>query len=161
MDPKTEEGIKKTPHRFTPVKTLLDMASASNELGAQKYGAFNWRRQPISLTTHLEAVFRHLSEYADGQDCAEDSGIDHRDAALTTLAILRDAEKHGMLIDDRGEPLLKEQPGDVKELPQPLEMYNLNQDFAHRGVHSFKPTCEKTGCRPTTPAPKVSEDLFS
>ena len=45
---------------------------------------------------------RHiLAYYDDMQQCAEDSGVHHLGHAIACLSIILDAEKHGVLEDDR------------------------------------------------------------
>lgn len=93
-------GSKKAPIGYVP-PILLIAAAEPLEEGAQKYGAYNWRSTKISLVKHLEAVIRHTLAFMDGEDCAQDSGIDHLDHAVAGLAVIIDARACGTLIDDR------------------------------------------------------------
>lgn len=71
------------------------------EFGARKYSAFNWREKPIPTNIYLDAMQRHLDEYATGVDLAEDSGLPHLAHIAANCLILLDAEHCGTLIDDR------------------------------------------------------------
>ena len=99
-NPKDLVGSKKAPLRYVP-PALAIAASGPMEDGAIKYGPFNWREQPVEVLTYIEAVFRHLYAYLDGQDDAEDSGHSHIDHAIAGLGIIADARAHGSLIDNR------------------------------------------------------------
>lgn len=90
----------KTPLRLLPPTFLKEVALAL-KYGADKYGPWNWRDSPINLTTHLEAVMRHIVAIFDGEDTAEDSQISHLAHAAAGLAVLMDAEANGVLNDDR------------------------------------------------------------
>lgn len=100
MNPKDLVGSKKAPLRYVP-PALAIAASGPMEDGAIKYGPFNWRTQPVEVLTYIEAVFRHLYAYLDGQDDAEDSGHSHIDHAIAGLGIIADARANGSLIDNR------------------------------------------------------------
>lgn len=71
------------------------------ELGARKYGAWNWRDQPIQLSTYLSAIKRHLAAYIDGETQDPESGLNHLAHVRATCGIILDAQMKGTLIDDR------------------------------------------------------------
>lgn len=106
-NPKDIAGSEKTPLRYVP-PSLAEAVARPMEHGAKKYGFMNWRRQPISLTKHLEAVERHIAEVKDGNDIDDDSGDFHLNHAAAALAVIIDAKKHGTLIDDRDPEILGE-----------------------------------------------------
>ena len=99
-NPKDLVGSKKAPLRYVP-PALAIAASGPMEDGALKYGPFNWRERPVEVLSYIEAVFRHLYAYLDGQDAAEDTGFSHLDHAIAGLGIIVDAQAHGSLIDNR------------------------------------------------------------
>ena len=103
MNPKDLVGAKKAPLRYVP-PALNIAVSQVMEHGASKYGPFNWREQPVSAMTYIEAIFRHLYAWMDGQNSAEDSGLSHLAHAAAGLGILIDAEFNGSLLDDRATP---------------------------------------------------------
>lgn len=100
QNPKDKIGLTKVPLRLIPPVALIHTATALGN-GAAKYGPYNWRDFPISLTVYIEATQRHLLALLDGEDYAPDSGIHHAAHAAACLAILLDARETGNLIDDR------------------------------------------------------------
>ena len=100
VNPKDMMGVKKAALRFVPPALMIE-ASGPMADGAGKYGPFNWRDIPIDNVTYIEAVFRHLFAYLDGQDNAEDSGHSHIGHAIAGLGILADAKAVGSLVDTR------------------------------------------------------------
>lgn len=81
--------------QFRPPLTALALHN-----GAGKYGPMNWREQPIDATTYIDAMRRHLDDWADGEDEAPD-GTHHPAHVMTTAAIVIDAWLTDALIDDR------------------------------------------------------------
>ena len=71
------------------------------ELGASKYGAFNWRDDEVSASVYYDAALRHMACYFDGQVNDEESGQPHLSHVMACCSILIDAEAHGKLNDDR------------------------------------------------------------
>lgn len=69
--------------------------------GADKYGAYNWRDNPVRMSIYIDACFRHLYQLLDGEDYAQDSGVHHAGHAIACMAIILDAIEHGNIIDDR------------------------------------------------------------
>ena len=102
MNPKDLVGAKKAPTRYVPQALVLETAAVM-ATGAAKYGPFNWRQQPVSAITYAEAIQRHLSAWAEGQDVAEDSGLNHIAHIAASCGILLDAAANGTLLDDRIE----------------------------------------------------------
>ena len=100
MNPKDSVGAKKAALRFVPAALALEVAPVMQN-GAAKYGPFNWREQPVSAVTYVEAALRHLYAWLEGQDVAEDSQLDHIAHAAASMGILLDAKANGSLLDDR------------------------------------------------------------
>lgn len=100
MNPKDLVGAKKAPLRYVPQALVLE-AAAVMATGAAKYGPFNWREQPVSAVTYAEAIQRHLAAWVEGQDNAEDSGLNHIAHIAASCGILLDAAANGTLLDDR------------------------------------------------------------
>lgn len=102
-NPKTAYGIKKPGNFYTPTIPYLEYSIAHMQ-GAFKYGPFNWRDDPVSISTYIEAAERHIALYKDGQRNASDTGIHHLAHAMCCFSIVIDAEAHNTLIDDRFKP---------------------------------------------------------
>src|SRR5690606_11875964 len=75
--------------------------SLAHMQGALKYGHFNWRDDPVSISTYIDACKRHIDLYVAGQRDASDTGIHNLAHAMCCLSIVMDAELHNTLIDDR------------------------------------------------------------
>lgn len=102
-NPKDRYGLAKVPFSLIPqtAKVFMAMALAN---GAQKYGPYNWRVEPVQGRIYLEAAERHLNLLLDGEDYDRDTGIHHGAFILSTIAIYLDAMVHGTLIDNRPLP---------------------------------------------------------
>jgi len=101
-DPKAEAGSRKTPLRLLP-RVALEEEAWALELGARKYGEWNWReadRRPRA-TVYGEAVLRHVIAWMDGENLDEESGRSHLAHARAGLGILLDAMARGTMEDDR------------------------------------------------------------
>jgi hypothetical protein len=100
QDPKGAAGSKKTPlHLIPPI--AMTAAAHAHAQGAEKYGAFNWRRNGVNATTYIAAMLRHLNAYRDGEDMDPESGVSHLGHAIASANILLDAQHCGTLVDDR------------------------------------------------------------
>lgn len=69
--------------------------------GGAKYGKFNFRAIGVRSSVYLDACFRHLAAWYEGEDVDADSGISHLVKAMTTLMVLRDAQMRDKMNDDR------------------------------------------------------------
>lgn len=99
-NPKTQFGAKKLPLELVPPSAVLALAEAFAD-GAKKYGPYNWREKSISSSIYYGACLRHLTAWWDGEDLAEDSGLDHLHHALACIAMLIDGKSVGKLNDNR------------------------------------------------------------
>jgi len=70
-------------------------------MGAEKYGAYNWRERNVSVSTYVAAAERHIRAYFERQNIDPESGHHHLGHAMACLAILIDADAFGCLVDDR------------------------------------------------------------
>lgn len=70
--------------------------------GAVKYGKKNYRTIPIYASTYIAAIARHAGLYADGEDVAEDSGVDHLAHIMANVHVMYGAMSAGVFVDDRG-----------------------------------------------------------
>lgn len=82
-----------------PTAALVEEAKALAS-GADKYGAYNYLAAPVQASTYIDAAFRHIRAWMDGDDLDE-SGANHLGHARASLAILLDAAAASTLIDDR------------------------------------------------------------
>jgi hypothetical protein len=99
-NPKRHAGSKKAPLHFVPPAGSIHEAEAFAQ-GADKYGAYNWREIPVDVMTYVGAIRRHLDAFADGEDCAPDSGVHHLGHIRACCNIVLDCLGLGTLIDNR------------------------------------------------------------
>lgn len=99
-NPKDAVGIKKVP--FSTVSALIIAEIGLGMLeGARKYGRHNYRIAGVRASVYYDAAMRHLAAWWEGQDIDPDSGLPHIVKAMSTLAVLRDAQHNGKMFDDR------------------------------------------------------------
>lgn len=116
-NPKTRLGALKVPLHLVPPSASHYLALALAD-GAKKYGPYNWRSEPISISTYYGAMKRHVDAFWDGQDEASDSGVHHLAHAMACCALMLDAMECGKLVDDRpseGPAARLQQSYNVKE----------------------------------------------
>lgn len=89
-------------HLVPPVATTYE--AKVFELGAKKYGPYNWRGNPVRMTVYESAALRHLFAMMDGQTIDPESGQPHAAHVRACMGIILDAYATGNLIDDRPEP---------------------------------------------------------
>jgi hypothetical protein len=99
-NPKTKYGHLKAPLHLVPASAVIEEAWVM-QLGARKYGAFNWRAKTVSATIYQAAALRHLLAWFEGEDVDAESGRSHLAHVRACMAILIDAERCGRLNDDR------------------------------------------------------------
>jgi hypothetical protein len=99
-NPKTQYGEKKLKMSSTPIMPLQEMGKVF-ELGAKKYGRYNWRLHAVSATVYYDAALRHLMAWFEGEDTDPESGVSHLAHVMACMAILMDAQKNGKLKDNR------------------------------------------------------------
>lgn len=99
-NPKDILGSKKISLTKLPVIAVLHGAHAMMN-GADKYGAYNWRDKAVIASIYVDAARRHIDDWFEGQERAEDSGVHHLGHLIACAAILLDAQATGNLIDDR------------------------------------------------------------
>ena len=59
-----------------PINELEDVVKVL-ELGAKKYGDFDWKHVPNASKVYQESLFRHWVEYRKGNKIDDESGISH------------------------------------------------------------------------------------
>lgn len=100
LNPKDAVGMTKPDLSLVPVAGSLYQAQAMMD-GARKYGAYNWRSNPVLMRVYIAAAQRHLGQLLDGEDFDPISGCHHVGHALACLGIIADARETGNLVDDR------------------------------------------------------------
>lgn len=102
-DPKVAFGNAKPQLHLIPPAGNEEQAKAL-ALGAAKYGERNWMRGQVRMTVCLSALKRHVDRILDGEDIDPESGAHHLGHVMAGCSIMLDAQRHGMLIDDRVLP---------------------------------------------------------
>ena len=100
INPKDLQGEKKVPLWLVPKAGLMKAAKVM-QLGAAKYGPFNWRENPIREQVYIDAASRHLILAENGEDIDEESGAEHYAHVISCMLILIDAKVAGNLVDTR------------------------------------------------------------
>lgn len=101
-NPKDSLGALKVPLRLLPNVPMIYTALVF-ELGAFKYGEYNWRNVAVRISVYIEAAKRHLMYLEAGQDVDEESGLPHSAHIIACMCIIEDARACGQLRDDRRE----------------------------------------------------------
>ncbi len=100
-NPKTLQGSFKTPLlSVIPTPPLVQVGEVMR-LGREKYGPYNWRDQPVTASTYIDAAVRHLASWWDGETVDPESGQSHLAHAAASLFIITDALAVGTGTDDR------------------------------------------------------------
>lgn len=102
-NPKDIAGRAKPQLHLIPVGAMIPVAKVM-ELGARKYGPYNWREKPIAYTPYLSAALRHIAAFLNGETTDLESGQSHIAHAAAGLLILQDAIAAGTAKDDRPAP---------------------------------------------------------
>jgi dATP/dGTP diphosphohydrolase, N-terminal len=102
LTPNSKEllGMKKVSISKLPMVAVMHGAHAMMN-GAAKYGKYNWRDKRVIASIYVDALFRHVMGWFEGEETAKDSGVHHLGHAIACAAILLDALETGSLIDDR------------------------------------------------------------
>jgi len=99
-NPKDRIGVTKPTLHLVPAAAMIRMAKVF-ELGAAKYGPYNWRDNAVKETVYLSAALRHIMSRLDGEDTDPESGQSHLAHVAACMSILIDAAATGNLVDDR------------------------------------------------------------
>lgn len=101
LDPKVDAGADKIPLSALPWAVVAEAAVGMGE-GALKYGDHNWRTSgDVRTMSYIDAAQRHLVAYTLGEDLDPESGLCHISKAISSLMVLRDAQIHGVDVDNR------------------------------------------------------------
>lgn len=119
VNPKDRIGASKVDFTLIPTSAKVALALALMD-GATKYGAYNWRVEPIQIRTYLGAAERHLEDFKESETYARDSLVQHLGHTMACCAILIDAISQGTVVDDRpingiGADIIEEANNFIKE----------------------------------------------
>ncbi len=103
VNPKAAFGATKPSVGLIPPIALLHEAMAFED-GARKYGAYNWRENPVEAMTYINAMYRHLGLWLDGDEVTRDTNVHNLGAIRACCGILLDCIEAGTLIDNRPKP---------------------------------------------------------
>ena len=103
-NPKAIAGRSRFPQLSVVPSTSLAWLAEAHADGAAKYGTLNWRSQPHSMSSLIDAALRHLLALKEGEDHAADSLLPHAAHVMAGMSVLLDAAACGTLIDDRTCP---------------------------------------------------------
>ncbi len=102
-NPKDALGIRKFPITTIPMEIIGQAGLAMME-GGRKYGRHNYRGAKVPAvraSVYVDAAFRHLSAWWEGEDIDPDSGLSHIIKLIACGLVLGDALVTGQLEDDR------------------------------------------------------------
>lgn len=125
-NPKDRIGKTKPNLALIPPAAVI-VESLAMQLGADKYGSYNWREKKVQAMVYVAATMRHLSQWLDREDTDSESGASHLGHARACLGILLDAEATGNLVDDRPTG------GAASDL---IKRFTKGQDASNAGGHA-------------------------
>lgn len=111
-NPKDAVGSRKLPWHVIPWRVLAGVVLAFFG-GALKYRAFNYRIAGVRASVYVDAAFRHIARFWEGEDWDPDVKgynkedpskgvlVHHLDEAIAGLMVLRDSMLLGNWTDDR------------------------------------------------------------
>lgn len=100
LNPKDIAGRSKPQLGLIPTNAMVPIARVM-ELGARKYGPYNWRYKPIGMMTYLHAMKRHIEDVINGVDIDPESDEPHLAHVASGAMIVLDAQAKGTLREDR------------------------------------------------------------
>lgn len=110
---KTAAAQNKPKLSDVPPVALFALGAAMSD-GASKYGRYNWRDTGSTASVFYDAMMRHLTDWYNGEDYADDSKVHHLGHIMASCAILLDSELNNKLNDDRD----KRKPDSISRNPQ-------------------------------------------
>lgn len=130
-------GLKNPKQLYGDKKPNLSLITPAMEVplalammdGAMKYGAYNWRENPVEILTYIAAAKRHLGLLLEGEWVASD-GVQHLGHVMACCAIILDAHYSGNLIDNRPSPGSKGVYEEADGLIQKLKALKEKRDNA-------------------------------
>lgn len=128
VNPKEIAGSKKPATWSVMPRWVTFLVGRVMQVGAAKYGAFNYRESRITASTYLDAIERHLHLWQDGEDDDPETGVSHLASVIAGCTLLLDAQATGKLADDRqktglARPTLDRLQELLTTLPLPKPQY--------------------------------------
>jgi len=99
-NPKDAVGSGKAPFTTIPTEVIAELGLVMLE-GARKYGRHNYRAVGVRASVYIDAMFRHMVRFWEGEDIDPDSGMPHLIHIMACCAVLRDSQFFGNWTDDR------------------------------------------------------------
>lgn len=131
-NPKDLLGSKKPSITKIPAIALIHESLAMMD-GGGKYGPYNWRDNKVVASIYVDAAWRHINAWFEGEEEAEDSGCHHLGHARACLGILLDALETGNLVDDR--PVNESSRGIFKKVLDKVSSKIPAMNERHRKFH--------------------------
>lgn len=100
LNPKHAAGAARPNYRHVPASGLYAVGKVM-DLGAAKYGPFNWRSTGLCLQTYIDAIRRHTDALAGGQNIDPESGESHMAHVAACALLVLDCIDRRNLVDDR------------------------------------------------------------
>ena len=143
LDPILHSKVKQTPKHIqamkdgkAPLEYLITSVEEGDARvlrgGAIKYGVRNWLIDKILASTYDGAIRRHFKLWLEGNDVDPDSGEHPFYHIRACCAIVLDAEKNGMLVDDRdrAESISQDQEAEQEQPDEPTFTYIVRVTYA-------------------------------
>lgn len=99
-NPKDPIGATKLSMSLVPTSGIQAASLAFLE-GALKYGRYNWRVSGVRTSIYMDAIWRHLDKYWNGEYADPVTKVPHLSSVLACVMIIIDADRMGKLTDDR------------------------------------------------------------
>lgn len=115
VNPKELAGSLKAPIWQVLPRWVSLLVGRVMQVGAAKYGAFNYRESNVWAMTYVDAIERHMQLWQDGEDDDPETGVSHLAHVMAGCAILLDTQATGRMGDDR------QKTGLVRKAMQHLE----------------------------------------
>jgi len=100
INPKDAAGASKPQLGLIPAEAMTSVARVM-ELGARKYGPYNWRSNKILSMVYANAALRHLFAWISGETIDSESGEPHLAHVAACMLIVLDAMATGNMVDNR------------------------------------------------------------
>lgn len=101
VNPKELAGSLKAPIWQVLPRWVMLLVGRVMQVGAAKYGAFNYRESNVWAMTYVDAIERHMQLWQDGEDDDPETGVSHLAHVMAGCAILLDTQANNRLGDDR------------------------------------------------------------
>lgn len=99
-NPKDLVGSGKLPISLVPQTGVILEALAFTE-GGLKYGAHNYRAMGVRSSIYIDAAFRHIMKWWNGEEHDPKTKVPHLASARACLNVILDSQVMDMLTDDR------------------------------------------------------------